>query len=173
MEIEDIGLRNVPRATRETLKDTGFSVHISRNKRIVAITFFLGGGGKSKSSNMWLVDSGATQHMTSSIELIRKYKDFGPVEVHLADDGVVQAIGKGDIVMLTRTRQGVKKGVLTDAWHIPKLSQNLFSVGRFIKDVRSVTFNSMVASRPRRVSSGNLVHLKEGIVKALHDTGAS
>uniref|UniRef100_A0AAV1T8D3 Uncharacterized protein n=1 Tax=Peronospora matthiolae TaxID=2874970 RepID=A0AAV1T8D3_9STRA len=98
------------------------------------------GGGKTKSSYMWLVDSGATQHMTSSKEFMRNYKDFGPVDVHLADDGVVQAIGKGDIVMSMMTRQGVKKGVLTNVWHIPKLSRNLFSVGRFIKDVGPVTF---------------------------------
>uniref|UniRef100_A0AAV1V3B1 Polyprotein n=1 Tax=Peronospora matthiolae TaxID=2874970 RepID=A0AAV1V3B1_9STRA len=65
------------------------------------------GGGKTKSSYMWLVDSGATQHMTSSKEFMRNYKDFGPVDVHLADD---------------------------------ELSRNLFSVGRFIKDVGPVTF---------------------------------
>ena len=98
------------------------------------------GGDKTKSSNMWLVDSGATQHMTSLKRFMRNYKDFGPVDVHLADDGVVQAIGKGDIVMSMKTHRGVKKGVLTDVWHIPKLSRNLFSVGRFIKDVGPVTF---------------------------------
>ena len=98
------------------------------------------GGGKYKSSKMWLVDSGATQHMTSSKEFMRNYKEFIPVDLHLADDGVVQAIGKGDIVMAMKTRQGVNKGVLTDVWHIPKLSRNLFSVRRFIKDVGPVTF---------------------------------
>uniref|UniRef100_A0AAV1V6I0 CCHC-type domain-containing protein n=1 Tax=Peronospora matthiolae TaxID=2874970 RepID=A0AAV1V6I0_9STRA len=50
------------------------------------------GGGKTKSSYMWLVDSGATQHMTSSKKFMRNYKDFVPVDVHLADDGIVQAI---------------------------------------------------------------------------------
>ena len=50
------------------------------------------GGGKTKSSNMWLVGLGATQHMTSSKRFMKNYKDFGPVDVHLADDGVVQAI---------------------------------------------------------------------------------
>uniref|UniRef100_A0AAV1UKU7 Integrase catalytic domain-containing protein n=1 Tax=Peronospora matthiolae TaxID=2874970 RepID=A0AAV1UKU7_9STRA len=34
----------------------------------------------------------------------------------------------------------MKKGVLTNVWHIPKLSRNLFSVGRFTKDVGPVTF---------------------------------
>uniref|UniRef100_H3H9M9 CCHC-type domain-containing protein n=1 Tax=Phytophthora ramorum TaxID=164328 RepID=H3H9M9_PHYRM len=89
----------------------------------------------AKPSDMWLVDSGATQHMTSSNKYMRNYKTMAPVDVHLADDGVVQAVGTGDIVMSMKTPRGMKKGVLTNVWHIPKLSRNLFSVGRFTKDV--------------------------------------
>ena len=44
--------------------------------------------------------------------------------------------------MLMRTKYGVKKGVLTGVWHILKLTRNLFSVGRFTKDVGPVTFES-------------------------------
>ncbi|GMF82605.1 unnamed protein product [Phytophthora fragariaefolia] len=61
-----------------------------------------------------------------------------PVDVHLADDGVVQAVGSGDIVMSMKTPRGIRKGVLTGVWHIPKLSRNLFS--RFTNDVGPVTF---------------------------------
>ncbi|POM66197.1 Putative retroelement, partial [Phytophthora palmivora] len=98
------------------------------------------GGGTSKSSEVWLVDSGATQHMTYSKEYMKNYKKMTPVDVHLTDDGVVQAVGSGDIVMSMKTPRGIKKGVLTKVWHIPKLSRNLFSVGRFTKDVGPVTF---------------------------------
>ena len=59
----------------------------------------------TKSSCEWLVDSGATQHMTSSRD-----KDFSSVDIHLADDGVVQAIGTGDIEMSMKTPHGMKKG---------------------------------------------------------------
>ena len=48
---------------------------------------------------MWLVGLGATQHMTSSKRFMKNYKDFGPVDVHLADDGVVLPSEKGDFVM--------------------------------------------------------------------------
>ncbi|GMF60305.1 unnamed protein product [Phytophthora fragariaefolia] len=98
------------------------------------------GGGATKSSEGWLVDSGATQHMTYSKVYIKNYKKMTPVDVRLADDGVVQAVGSGDIVMSMKTPRGIKKGVLTGVWHIPKLSRNLFSVGRFTKDVGPVTF---------------------------------
>uniref|UniRef100_H3H9F8 Integrase catalytic domain-containing protein n=1 Tax=Phytophthora ramorum TaxID=164328 RepID=H3H9F8_PHYRM len=40
----------------------------------------------AKPSDMWLVDSGATQHMTSSNKYMRNYKKMAPVDVHLADD---------------------------------------------------------------------------------------
>ena len=80
--------------------------------------------------------------MTFSKEFMMNYKDISPVDVRLADDGVVQAIGTGDIVMSMKTPQGIKKGKLRGVWHIPKLSRNLFSVGRFTKDVGPVTFES-------------------------------
>ena len=104
--------------------------------------FSIGGTDTIKSNNVWLVDSGATQHMTCSKTFMRNYKVFTPVDVHLADDGIVQAIGSGDIVMSMKTPQGIKKGVLTNVWHIPKLTRNLFSVGRFTKDVGPVTFTT-------------------------------
>lgn len=96
----------------------------------------------SKSSEVWLVDSGATQHMTSSKKFMRNFKTITPRDVHLADDGVVQVIRSGDIVMSMQTPHGIKKGLLTNVWYIPKLSRNLFSVGRFTKDVGAVTFES-------------------------------
>ena len=36
-------------------------------------------------------------------------KDISPKDVHLADDGVVQAIGTGDIVMSIKTPHRIKK----------------------------------------------------------------
>ena len=61
----------------------------------------------------WLIDSGATQHMSYSKRFMTKYKTIDPVDVYLADDGVVQAIGSGDLVMTMETPIVVKKGVLT------------------------------------------------------------
>ncbi|CEG42923.1 retrotransposon ty1-copia subclass [Plasmopara halstedii] len=62
-----------------------------------------------KSSCVWLVDSGATQHMTYSIEYMMNYTKVAPVNVRLADDDVVQAIRTGDIVMSMMTPRKMKK----------------------------------------------------------------
>uniref|UniRef100_A0AAV1V6N0 CCHC-type domain-containing protein n=1 Tax=Peronospora matthiolae TaxID=2874970 RepID=A0AAV1V6N0_9STRA len=45
-------------------------------------------GDNIKLSEEWLVDSGATQHMTYSKEYMKNYQKISPVDVHLADDGV-------------------------------------------------------------------------------------
>ena len=78
------------------------------------------------------------------------------MDVHLADDGVVQAIGTGDIVMYMKTPHGMEKGMLCESWRInPKLSRNLFSVGRFTKDVGPVTFERDGAlSRQKECNEG-------------------
>uniref|UniRef100_A0AAV1TUT6 Retrovirus-related Pol polyprotein from transposon TNT 1-94-like beta-barrel domain-containing protein n=1 Tax=Peronospora matthiolae TaxID=2874970 RepID=A0AAV1TUT6_9STRA len=99
-------------------------------------------GDNIKLSEEWLVDSGATQHMTYSKEYMKNYQKISPVDVNLAVDGVVQAVGKGVIILSMRTKHGVKKGVLTGVWQIPKLTRNLFSVRRFTKDIGPVTFES-------------------------------
>ncbi|CEG44123.1 FOG: Transposon-encoded proteins with TYA, reverse transcriptase, integrase domains in various combinations [Plasmopara halstedii] len=77
--------------------------------------FAIGGSSDSVQANgVWLVDSGATQHMTSSKRVMRNYKAFSPIDVHLTEAGVVQAISSGDIVMPMKTSHGLKKGVLTN-----------------------------------------------------------
>ena len=80
--------------------------------------------------------------MTYSKEYINNFKKSTPADVHLEDDGVVQALGTGDIVMSMKIPRGMKKGVLTNVWYISKLSRNMFPVGRFTKDIGPMTFES-------------------------------
>ena len=65
--------------------------------------FSIGEVTSAKSSDIWLVDSEVTQHMTCSKKFMRNYKVFDAVDVHLADDGMVQAVGSKDIVMSMKT----------------------------------------------------------------------
>ena len=61
--------------------------------------------------------------MSYSKEFMANYKTIDPVNVHLTDDGVVEAIGSADVVMTMKTPNGMKKGMLTNVWYIPKLSR--------------------------------------------------
>uniref|UniRef100_A0AAV1UBU3 Retrovirus-related Pol polyprotein from transposon TNT 1-94-like beta-barrel domain-containing protein n=1 Tax=Peronospora matthiolae TaxID=2874970 RepID=A0AAV1UBU3_9STRA len=59
--------------------------------------FSIGETTSAKSSDIWLVDSGATQHMTCSKKFMRNYKGFDAVDVHLADDGIVKQSAVGTL----------------------------------------------------------------------------
>lgn len=80
--------------------------------------------------------------MTHSKSCFTNFRSIKPIKVHLADDGTVEAIGCGDVEMSMKTPHGLRKGVLTNVWFVPKLSRNLFSVARFARDVGPITFDS-------------------------------
>ncbi|KAH9097579.1 hypothetical protein Ae201684P_001055 [Aphanomyces euteiches] len=66
------------------------------------------------------------------------YKGMKAVKVHLADNDVFEAIGRGDIVMELATPEGLKRGELKDSLYLQRLSRNLFSVSRFTSPDTSV-----------------------------------
>ncbi|KAH9071225.1 hypothetical protein Ae201684P_013571 [Aphanomyces euteiches] len=52
------------------------------------------------------------------------YKGMKAVKVHLADNDVFEAIGRGDIVMELATPEGLKRGELKDSLYLQRLSRN-------------------------------------------------
>ena len=110
----------------------------------------------NKSSCVWLVDLDATQHMTFSKEFMKKYKDISPVDVHLADDGVVQAIETYDIVMSMKTPHVMKKGMLRKVWHIPKLSRKFYPLDVSERMLDQYCLQTLVVYSRRKDCSGSL-----------------
>ena len=89
----------------------------------------------------WLVDSGASSHMTWDKELLTDYQEFEvPEKVGLGDGRTVDAVGFGSVHlrMCFKVSQP-KKFVMYKVLYVPKLACNLFSVraavskGDFIK----------------------------------------
>ncbi len=97
---------------------------------------------KSVSSSVaWLIDSGASIHMTKNMELLSDYQELEKSEnVRLGDGRTVDAIGIGNvhIEMLFKVSEP-KKSVMYKVLYVPQLSCNLFSVraaaskGNFIR----------------------------------------
>ena len=78
----------------------------------------------------WLVDSGASSHMTWNKELLAEYQEFEtPEKVGLGDGHTVDALGIGNIHlrMLFKVSQS-KKSVMYKVLYVPQLARNLFSV---------------------------------------------
>lgn len=73
-------------------------------------------------SHPWLIDSGATVHMTSTAYLFFTYSSFKtPILVGLADGSKVPAVGKGNVLINPNLK-------LTDVLLVPSFLMNLLSV---------------------------------------------
>lgn len=77
----------------------------------------------------WIVDSGASAHMTPVFEYIRNFEKFSnPVPVSLGDKSTVDAIGKGDVFFYMKLNEGTRRVILKDVLYVPHMKFNLFSV---------------------------------------------
>ena len=81
-------------------------------------------------SGQWLIDSGASSHMTPEKGLLVNYHQFEkPEVVGLGDGRTVEAIGVGTVYMnMTFKVSDPKRAVLEQVLYVPKLACNLFSV---------------------------------------------
>ena len=95
----------------------------------------------SPQGGKWLIDSGASSHMTPDMEFLSNYREFEkPEKVSLGDGRTVNAIGVGDVHVKMEFRVSEPKySVMYQVLHVPKLACNLFSVraaaakGNFVK----------------------------------------
>jgi hypothetical protein len=80
-------------------------------------------------SSCWIVDSGATSHMSSNRRLFKIFFTLErPIEIYLADESVVYATGMGDVRF---TVQG-RSILLTNVLYVPKLTSNLISISKLV-----------------------------------------
>ena len=83
------------------------------------------------SSAKWLIDSGASKHMTYQKEILVDYRQFNrPQQVGLGDGRTVEAVGVGNVLLRMNFKVSEPKEIIMhNVLYIPKLSSNLFSVG--------------------------------------------
>ncbi|KAF3771695.1 putative transposon Ty5-1 protein [Nymphaea thermarum] len=75
----------------------------------------------------WIVDSGATHHMTGDSKLFQDYQLYsGKQRVSMADGSSISVAGKGSLSLLNKYR-------LHDALHVPNIPVNLLSVSSITK----------------------------------------
>ena len=105
--------------------------------------FVARGEGSDKPQQVeWLIDSGASKHMTCDQEILQEYQQFSKAQsVKLGDGRVVDALGIGNVNMkMTFKSSNVKDVTMYDVLYVPKLSGNLFSVGAATKKGNTVQF---------------------------------
>ena len=84
-----------------------------------------------KGDDCWIIDSGASQDMTSNRDLLMNYQEFSePEPVVLGDGRSVHAFGTGEIcitMLLGPKEKDDRKSTMTKVLYVPKLAANLFS----------------------------------------------
>ena len=90
----------------------------------------------------WLVDSGASSHMTSNKKTLANFREFKkPEKVGLGDGHTVDAIGVGNVYIRMQLAKGESKEfVIHKVLHVPNLACNLFSVRAAASKGKSVKF---------------------------------
>jgi hypothetical protein len=77
----------------------------------------------------WYADSGASEHMTHSKKWIYNYKELqNPIKIKIANGGVIEAVGHGDIQIKTFDGRKWSEGELKSVLYVPDLQCNLFSI---------------------------------------------
>ncbi len=89
----------------------------------------------------WIVDSGATQHMTFEQEWFTMYKHISPRRVFMGDDTVLEAIGKGSIKATMQVGGHLKHTTIAQVLNVPKMKNNLISVNKLISKGFKVEFD--------------------------------
>ena len=97
--------------------------------------------GSSDNTGKWVIDSGASRHMSGESNLFENYIEFSnPINVTLGDERCLKAMGTGNIYI--NNNDDNIRYVLNDVLYVPELSFNLFSVGKCANKGHNITFNN-------------------------------
>ena len=111
----------------------------------------------------WIIDSGASRHMTFQKKLLHDYREFEtPESVGLGDGHSVQALGSGHVKLVTELHRGKKiPGCMKEVLYVPKLAGNLFSVRAATQHHKVISFGHKYCwirdKKNRQVGRGSTV----------------
>ena len=117
------------------------NAYIARSS--VDFAFVMRNGASNTSATRWIVDLGASQHMTPHKHFFDNYEPVSGRKVFMGDNDMVEAVGKGSILVETRVKGRVRSIRMHDVLYVPKMHSNLLSVSKLISRGLKVHFNSL------------------------------
>jgi len=100
----------------------------------------LAANGGPFDADTWVLDSGASQHMTPTYEHLLNYRVIAGRSVRFGDGQEAQALGVGDVQLITEVDGNAIPVLFTGVLHVPGLVTNLISVSRCVQQGASVAF---------------------------------
>lgn len=89
----------------------------------------------------WVLDSGATIHMTYDKSLFINFSAQKGGKIRIADGSFINVEGVGTIKVFVKTKENPLQIVLKDVKFVPTVQANLLSVNRLTNDGYSILFN--------------------------------
>ncbi len=108
----------------------------------------------------WIVDSGASSHMTNTKNELFEFEEIKPIKVKIADGTAIKATGKGKVKFVTENNNEVE---IRDVLYLEKLDRRLLSVTKLVSHGLVVEFTK---------EECNVYHKRKGILKAKHINGS-
>lgn len=87
----------------------------------------------------WLVDSGATCHMTNTKQLLKKFKQ-GSEPVLIANGSELEGVGRGEFPIVVKGRESL---TVTNVLCVPDLTTNLLSISELVHGGKIVVFDRL------------------------------
>jgi hypothetical protein len=119
------------------------------------------------SNDIWVVDSGATNHVTPHRDLFETFHTLEkPLIIHLGSKSTMDAIGKGNIRFEAMINGSWNSCVMENVLYVPDARRNLFSVTAaidkgliFVSDKNGCEFIKNGVVKARGVRSGQLLKM--------------
>ena len=105
--------------------------------------FVVRDGASKTSATRWIVDSGASNHMTPHKIFFDTYEPILGRKVFVGDNGMVEAVSKRCILVETHVKGRAQSIGMHDMLLVPDLLTNLLSVSKLISKGLKMHFNSL------------------------------
>lgn len=124
---------------------------------------------RSTSLNKWLVDSGASNTMSSRRDWFINYQQLAsPVRVWLGDERYIHAVGIGQIQLDMDVGNGkTRTSMLRGVYYVPDLNGNLLSVSRLAERGHSFSFHDDLCEISKEGRTVALARKQDGLYTLL------
>ena len=104
-------------------------------------TVAYGASAVGASSDDWVIDSGASKHLTPHRQHLRNYRNVAPNSAVTFFNGhQAAAVGQGEVILRVQTASGCTDVTLGAVLQVPEATVNLFSTRQAMNSGARITF---------------------------------